>query len=98
MKNVYLTVGPGQAYPTLHKHIRTALREEIPSISHRGKVFKKSYQGILEKLRDILKIPLTHHIFFIPNSTEVWKELLQILLKKKVCILLTEDFLKNFIK
>ena len=70
MKNVYFTVGPSQLYPTVKKHITAALKEDIPSLNHRGKEFKALYAQTDRALRKLLNIPQTHHIFFLASGHE----------------------------
>ena len=69
--------GPSQLYFTVPDHIRTALREGIPSLSHRGKSFEKIFQETTEGLRTLLNIPSSHHIFFLASATEAWERVLQ---------------------
>lgn len=70
MKKIYFTVGPSQVYPTLYKHIKTALKENIPSLSHRGKEFKNLFHDTSEGLKKLLSIPKDHQIFFASSALE----------------------------
>lgn len=96
MKNIYFTVGPTQVYPTVVSHISKAIKEDIVSISHRGEQFKKIFEKAVSNLRDLLNIPLTHHIFFIPSSTESFERIIANTVYKKSTHLVTGGFSKKF--
>lgn len=70
MKKVYFTVGPSQVYPTINKHIISALKEDILSLNHRGLEFKKLFKSTTEGLRKLLKIPSDYQIFFLSSALE----------------------------
>lgn len=73
----YFTPGPSALYFTVEDHIKTALKEQIPSISHRSKKFKSIYQHTAEQLRLLLDLPEEYHILFTGSATEVWERLIQ---------------------
>src|SRR5690606_35114990 len=73
----YLTPGPSALYFTIEDHIKTALKEQIPSISHRSKKFKSIYQHTAEQLRLLMNIPEDYHILFTGSATEIWERLIQ---------------------
>lgn len=77
MKKIFFTVGPSQLYPTVHKHVREALRQHIPSISHRSSSFKSIYKQTEEALRNVLAIPSSHHIFFTSSALEAMERAIQ---------------------
>lgn len=70
MKNIYFTVGPSQLYPTVKKHIQTALKNEIPSLNHRGPIFKKLFKDVSGGLKNLLNIPASYQIFFVSSALE----------------------------
>ena len=76
MKNTYFTPGPAELYPTLTKHLQTAMDEQIGSISHRSQRFRDIYKVADEQLRTLLNIPATHGIFFTGSASEVWERVL----------------------
>ncbi|AQG80440.1 aminotransferase class V-fold PLP-dependent enzyme [Spirosoma montaniterrae] len=76
MKNTYFTPGPAELYPTVAKHLQTAMDEQIGSISHRSQRFRDIYKFADEQLRTLLNIPATHGIFFTGSASEVWERLL----------------------
>ncbi len=76
MKNVYFTVGPSQLYPTVAKHVSTAIKQDIPSLNHRGKEFKEIYRHASEMLRKLMNIPQGHHIFLVASGHEGMERIL----------------------
>lgn len=76
MKNTYFTPGPAELYPTVERHVKTALDEQVGSISHRSALFRKLYQHTDEQLRTLLSIPKTHAVLFTGSATEVWERVL----------------------
>lgn len=79
----YFTPGPSALYFTAEDHIKTALKEQIPSISHRSKKFKSIYQHTSEQLRLLLNLPEEYHILFTGSATEIWERLIQNCIEKK---------------
>jgi phosphoserine aminotransferase len=77
IKKIFFTPGPSELYPTLSKHISTALEEKIGVISHRGKQFQSIYAHAADGLRNLLQIPDNFHIFFLSSATEIWERIIQ---------------------
>lgn len=78
MANIhFFTPGPSALYFTVDDHIRTALKEQIPSISHRSKKFKAIYQHTEEQLRLLMNIPEDYYVVFTASATEIWERLIQ---------------------
>jgi phosphoserine aminotransferase len=77
MKKQYFTVGPAQLFYTVEGHIKEALREGIPSISHRSQQFSSICQYTTERLRTLFNLPESHHIAFTGSATEVWERIIQ---------------------
>ncbi len=75
MPNIYFTPGPSQLYFTVQEHLRTALREDIPSISHRSKQFQLIYEETVSNLSALLNIPEDYRILFTSSATEVWERI-----------------------
>ena len=82
MKKIYFTPGPSQLYPTIPLYIRTALKLDIASISHRGKEFENIFSGTVLSLRELMNIPKTHQVFFLSSSLEAMERILQNTVKK----------------
>ena len=74
---IYFTPGPSALYFTVEGHIKKALSENIPSISHRSKAFEGIFKEATSNLRELLTIPESHHIFFTGSATEVWERAIQ---------------------
>ncbi|MBU4017092.1 aminotransferase class V-fold PLP-dependent enzyme [Patescibacteria group bacterium] len=96
MKKVYFTVGPTQLYPTVKEHIKTAIREDIPSISHRGKRFADIYKQTADNLRRLMGIPSDYHIFFLGSATEAMERIIQNTVKSHSFHLVNGAFSKKF--
>lgn len=77
MKKLFFTPGPSQLYPTVEKHIKKALEENIASISHRGEKFHGIYKNTQDALRKLLKIPKNYRIFFLSSGTEAMERIIQ---------------------
>ncbi|MEO1052204.1 MAG: aminotransferase class V-fold PLP-dependent enzyme [Bacteroidota bacterium] len=77
MKSLYFTPGPSQLYFTAEEHIKTALKEQIPSISHRSATFQSIFQHAVENLRTLVNLPDNFHILFTASATEIWERLIQ---------------------
>ena len=76
MKHTYFTPGPAELYPTFGQHLKTALDEQIGSISHRSQRFRDIYRHTDEQLRELLTIPASHSIYFTGSASEVWERVL----------------------
>jgi len=76
MKQIYFTPGPAELYPTFAGHWQTAMDAQLGSISHRSQQFRDIYRHTDEQLRELLRIPDTHAIFFTGSASEVWERML----------------------
>lgn len=77
MRNIYFTPGPAELYFTVEGHIKNALKEQVPSISHRSKTFQNIYQEAVSNLKEVLNVPDHYHVFFTGSATEIWERILQ---------------------
>ena len=77
MKNIFFTPGPAELYFTVEDHIKRALAEQIPSISHRSQQFEAIYYEAVANLRALLDIPDSFHILFTGSATEIWERLIE---------------------
>lgn len=98
MKNIFFTPGPSQLYPTSKRHLQQALREDIPSISHRSKKFQDIYDHTVSGLKKLLSIPDTHHIFFLSSGTEAMERVIENCVDKYSYHLVNGAFSKRFYK
>ncbi len=96
IKKLYFTPGPSALYFTVEDHIRTALKKQIPSISHRGKEFSRIYQETEERLQQLVNLPDDYCLFFTASATEIWERMLQSVVQKKTLHLVNGAFSKRF--
>lgn len=74
---LYFTPGPSALYHTVPGHLKKAIQEQVPSVSHRSSFFKRFYQEATEGLRNLMGIPDDFHILFTSSATEIWERMLQ---------------------
>ncbi len=96
MTPINFSPGPSQLYFTVPDHIRQALKENIPSISHRSPIFDAVVKEAYENLRELLSIPDSHHIFFLGSANEAFERILQNLVEKKSFHFVNGAFSKRF--
>lgn len=96
MGKLFFTPGPSQLYPTLEAHIRHALEKDIGSISHRGKKFEEIFFQTVSNLRALLKIPQTHHLFFLSSGTEAMERIIENCVEEKSYHFVNGSFSKRF--
>lgn len=77
------TPGPSELYFTVQDHIKAALRQGIPSLSHRSKAFESIFQHTTSGLRELLGIPASHFVVFTGSATEIWERSIQNLVQEK---------------
>lgn len=90
------TPGPSQLYFTIEDHMRTALRDGIPSISHRSKQFESIYRETVDGLRELLQLPADYHVYFTSSATEIWERILQNLVIDNSFHFVNGSFSKRF--
>lgn len=95
-KNLFYTVGPAALYYTAEEHLKNALREQIPSISHRSIEFQNIYRKAAGNLRELLDIPESYYILFIGSGTEAWERILQNCVETTSCHLVNGAFSRRF--
>ena len=96
MEKVFHTVGPTQLYPEVKGFIADALRENIPSLSHRSQEFMDIYRETDGQLRKLLGIPEGFRIFFLSSGTECMERIIQNLVEKKSFHFVDGSFSKRF--
>ena len=77
MKQLFFTPGPSELYFTVENHIKKALSEQIPSISHRSSQFQSIFQEAEENLRTLLSLPDNYHVFFTGSASEIWERIIE---------------------
>ncbi len=75
-KKTFFTPGPAALYPTVEKHIQTALDEQITSISHRSSQYRDIYRNAYLNLKTLLNIPDHFAVLFTGSATEIWEKFL----------------------
>ena len=96
MRKIYYTPGPSELYPTVEKHLKAALEEQIPSISHRSRQSEGIVAEAYDNLRNLLAIPADYSIFFVASATEVWERLAQNCAEKHSFHLVNGSFSSRF--
>ena len=95
-KFTYLTPGPSALYFTLENHLKTALKEQVPSISHRGNGFQRIFQEAAQNLRDLFALPHNYHVLFTSSANEIWERLLENCVKEESFHLVNGAFSRKF--
>ena len=90
------TPGPSALFYTVEEHLKKALREQIPSISHRSSAFQAIYQEATENLRALLELPDHFSIYFTGSATEVWDRIIENCVTQESCHLVKGAFSKRF--
>ena len=93
---LFFTPGPSQLYPTITQHLNNAMRENIGSISHRGKEFQMIFQEMKELLSDVLNIPPDYEVFITSSATEIWERIIQNLISNSSHHFVNGSFSKRF--
>lgn len=96
MNYTFFTVGPSQLFPTVSKHMKNAIKDNIPSISHRGEQFKNIYKETQDSLRKLMDIPKNWHIFFISSGLEAMERIIQNSVAKSSLHFINGAFSKKF--
>ncbi len=96
MKKIFFTPGPSHLYSTLSRHIKTALTEDVLSISHRGEKFHLLLENLQNNLRVLLDIPKDHQIFFISSGTEAMEVTIRNCVQKNSFHLINGAFSQRF--
>lgn len=79
---LYFTPGPTQLFHSFQDHFKNALKEDIPSISHRSKQFINVLAEAKEALTELLSIPTGYELYFINSANEAWDRIIQNLVVK----------------
>ncbi|MDP3941117.1 MAG: aminotransferase class V-fold PLP-dependent enzyme [bacterium] len=93
---IYFTPGPSQLYPTVKKHMTSALRNEVPSLSHRSAKYQEIVSSTVVGLRTLLTIPKTHSIFFVASGTEAMERIVENCVTKNSFHFINGAFSKRF--
>jgi phosphoserine aminotransferase len=96
MKKTYFTVGPTQLFPSLEKHIKSAIKENIGSLNHRGEDFEDLYRQTKSNLQKLLGIPKSYEIFFVSSGNEAMERILENTVEEESFHVITGDFSQKF--
>ncbi|MEM7107598.1 MAG: aminotransferase class V-fold PLP-dependent enzyme [Bacteroidota bacterium] len=96
MNKFYFTPGPSQLYFTIEEHLRSALKENVPCISHRSQAFQDIFKTTTLNLRRLLDLPDGYHIFFTSSATEIWERCIQNLVQFESCHFVNGAFSNRF--
>lgn len=93
---IYFTPGPTQLFYTVAEHIKSALKNDIGSISHRSKAFEAVFQETRENLTELLNLPDGYEIYFTGSANEVWERIIQNLVEKSSHHFVNGSFANKF--
>jgi phosphoserine aminotransferase len=88
--------GPSELYFTVPDHIRRAVRDGIPSITHRSKAFENIFRETTEGLKTLLGLPADYRIAFVGSATEIFERSLQSLVERNSFHLVNGAFSKKY--
>lgn len=95
-QKIYFTPGPTQLYFTVSDHLKSALKDDVMSISHRSKGFEKIMKEARENLTELLNLPRGYDIYFTSSANEIWERIIQNLVKSHSHHFINGDFAKKF--
>ncbi len=93
---IQFTPGPSQLYFTVPDHIKRAVRDGVPSLSHRSKTFEHIFQETFEGLKSLLGIPAGYQMAFTGSATEIWERSIQNLAAQSSVHLVNGAFSKKY--
>ncbi len=96
MKKIYFTCGPSQLYPKVNQYLKAAISNDIPSISHRGKMFQNLFAETVHNLKKLLTIPKNYHIFFLSSSLESMERVIENCVEKSSFHFVNGAFSRKF--
>ncbi|UII24215.1 aminotransferase class V-fold PLP-dependent enzyme [Fulvivirga ligni] len=77
MKKIFFTPGPSQLYFTVEEHLKSALKDNVASISHRSKAYEAIHQRAVENIKELLQLPEGYHVLFTGSANEIWERIVQ---------------------
>ena len=93
---IFFTPGPTQLFYTYQDHFREAIKQDVPSISHRSKQFMQLFQETRENLRNLLELTDDHNIYFTGSANEIWERMIQSLVISRSHHFMNGAFAKKF--
>lgn len=98
MKKIFFTPGPSALYYTVEQHLKNALKEDIASISHRGKAYVKIQEETTDALKALLDLPDNFTVGFTASATEVWDRMSENLVDRHSLHVVNGSFSEKFYK
>lgn len=95
-QKIFFTPGPSQLYFTVPDHLKRAIAEDVPSISHRSKAFEKIFTETREKLNQLFGLPDGYDIYFTSSANEIWERIIQNLIRSTSYHFVNGAFAKKF--
>ena len=95
-RKIYFTAGPTEIYFTLEGHLKKAMNDQVPSISHRGAQFKTIYKETSENIRSLLNLPDEYKILFTSSATEIWEHTVRNCVERESFHFVNGAFSKKF--
>ena len=96
MKKIYFTPGPTQLNPAVASYLKSALDNDVFSISHRSDRFKDIFKQTSDNLRALLNISDDFHIFFISSATEAMERIIENCVEQRSTHLVNGAFSERF--
>lgn len=93
---IFFTPGPTQLFYTVEQHLKEAFKNDIGSISHRGKAFEAIYRETQENLHELLGLNSDFDIYFTSSANEIWERIVQNLVEKNSYHFVNGAFSKKF--
>lgn len=96
MKKIFFTPGPTQLYGSIPEYINEAIKNDICSISHRGKRFEEILQDTTSSLKKLLNVPNDFNVLFLSSATEAMERIIENCVEKSSFHLVNGAFSKRF--
>ena len=93
---IYFTPGPAQLFYTFEEHLKKALFQDIPSISHRSSTFVGIMRETTDALKELLELPDGYDIYFLNSANEAWDRIIQNLVSESSHHFANGSFSKKF--
>ncbi|MDE0470719.1 MAG: aminotransferase class V-fold PLP-dependent enzyme [Ekhidna sp.] len=74
---IYFTTGPSQLFYSFQDHFRSAIRDDVGSIPHRGAQSVSIIEETTAAVKELLRIPEEYHLFFLNAANEAWDRIIQ---------------------
>jgi phosphoserine aminotransferase len=95
---LFFTPGPSKLHDRIPEFINEALKKQYLSISHRSAEFSEFTKFSVDKLRELMQIPVEWKIFFVPSATEAMERIIQNTVLRKSTHFVQGSFGERFYK